>query len=111
LKLAGIRWWQIPKLVLRGVPDFHSLVPDLEPFDGMPETIRKLHQRGDRLFIVTSNTRESVDVFLKKHDLTQYFEDIATNAGFFSKAKNIRGLMKRNNLSKSQSIYIGDETR
>lgn len=111
LKSAGVRWWQIPKLVVQGIPDFHALVPGLDTFSGLPDTIKALHKRGDKLYIVTSNTHESVEVFLAKHKLTKYFEDILTGAGLFNKSKYIRKLMKNNNLKRRETIYIGDETR
>lgn len=111
LAKAGVRWWQIPKLIVQGVGDFHALIPSVAPFDGVPEVIRKLYARGDALFIVTSNTRESVDTFLLNHDLDGFFVDIATSASLFNKARHIRRLMKKHQLSRRSTLYIGDETR
>lgn len=111
IKMAGIRWWQVPRLLMQGIPDFHALVPTLKPFNGIPETIKQLHKRGDRLFIVTSNTRESVEVFLAKNKLADYFEDISTGAGLFNKSRYIRRLMRIHKLKRPSTLYIGDETR
>lgn len=111
LAKAGVRWWQIPRLIVEGIGDFHALIPTVQPFDGMPDVIRQLYARGDRLFIVTSNTRESVDTFLLNHDLDGFFVDIATSASLFNKARHIRRLMKKHGLSRRSTLYIGDETR
>lgn len=111
IKHLGIRWWQVPKLLVQGVPDFHALVPTLKPFNGMSETIKKLHDRGDGLYIVTSNTNESVQVFLKKNNLTHYFSDISTGAGLFNKSKYIRRVMKEHDLKRKECVYVGDEAR
>lgn len=111
LSKAGVRWWQIPKLIVQGIGDFHALIPTVEPFDGIPEVVRKLHVRGDKLFIVTSNTRESVETFLLNHDLDGFFVDMATSASLFNKARHIRRLMKKHGLSHRSTLYIGDETR
>lgn len=111
LAKAGVRWWQVPKLIVQGIGDFHALVPTVEPFKDMPEVIKELYVRGDKLFIVTSNTRESVDTFLLNHELDGFFTDIATGASLFNKAKYIRRLMKQNNLKRKNTLYIGDETR
>ncbi len=111
IRALGIHWWQIPKLLLNGLPDFKALIPTLGSFDQLPETLHKLHARGDRLFIVTSNTRDSVDKFLSLHEIPDYFEDIESGAGLFKKAKFIRKLIKRHNLKRKQTVYIGDETR
>lgn len=111
IKNLGIRWWQVPRLIVQGIPDFHALVPTLKPFDGIANTIKELHLRGDKLFIVTSNTRESVDIFLKENKLDKYFSDKYTNAGLFNKSKYIRKLIKNNNLKRKDCVYIGDEAR
>lgn len=107
----GIKWWKIPRLILQGIPDFHALVPGLKPFRGMKVVLRQLHARGDSLYIVTSNTQESVEVFLAKNKLTEYFSDIYTGAGIFNKSKYINKLITRNSLKRRQCVYIGDEVR
>ena len=111
LRALGIRWWQLPKLLMKGLPDFKALIPTLGSFEHLPETLKIMHARGDKLFIVTSNTRDSVDKFLDLHEIPNYFEDIETGAGLFKKAKYIRKLMKRNGLVRKQTVYVGDETR
>lgn len=111
LNKLGVHWWQIPKLIVRGLPDFKALIPTLGTFDGLPETLKAMHARGDKLFIVTSNTGDSVDKFLNLHEVPNYFIDIESGAGLFNKAKYIRKLMRRNDLKRRETVYIGDETR
>ena len=111
IRHLGVRWWQVPKLLLLGMGDFHELVPTLKTFDGLPEVIRELHVRGDKLFIVTSNSHDNVMKFLELNSLDKYFTEIATGSGLFSKAKHIRRLMKRHGMKRRETVYIGDETR
>ncbi len=111
LKHLGVRWWQIPKLLLRGLPDFQALAPLLPTFTGLPGVIKQMQKRGDNLYIVTSNTRDSVDEFLKAQKMEGYFIDMVTGAGLFRKAKHIRRLMKAHGLKRRETVYIGDETR
>ncbi len=111
LKAVGVKWWQVPKLVVQGIPDFHALIPTVEPFPGIPEVIRELRKRGDNLYIVTSNTQESVETFLRNHDLDGFFDDIATSASLFNKSRYIRRLMKKHGLKRRDTMYVGDETR
>ena len=111
IRHLGIRWWQVPKLILTGLPDFRALVPSLRTFDGLPEALDKLKKRGDRLFIVTSNTHDTVDVFLGKNNLENYFIDIKTGASLFKKAGDIRKLIKEQGLKRKDTVYVGDETR
>jgi phosphoglycolate phosphatase len=111
IRHAGVRWWQVPKLILQGIPDFHALLPTLETFDGLPETLQKLHERGDKLFIVTSNTAMSVEEFLQRHKLNSYFTALDTGSGLFKKAKHIRSVIKEHGLKRRETVYVGDETR
>src|SRR6185295_10102118 len=98
IRKLGVHWWQIPKLVVKGVPDFHALLPDLKPFTGLPAIITELHDRGDRLFIVTSNTQGSVTAFLKQHKIDKYFEAVESASGIFNKSKHIRILIRKYHL-------------
>lgn len=111
LKHMGVRWWQVPKLFLSGMGDFHALIPAMKPCVGIPEVLQKLHARGDKLFIVTSNTHDNVVLFLDKHNLTGYFTDIKTGSSLFKKSKDIRKLIKEYKLKRRQTVYVGDETR
>ena len=111
LRSLGIRWWHIPRLIAKGLPEFHALVPSFNSFKNLPETLRALQARGDKLFIVTSNTKSSVDLFLNLHNMSNCFIDMDTASGPFKKAKHIRGLMKKHGLKRRESVYIGDETR
>lgn len=111
LKQAGIRWWQIPKLIIEGTRDFHALVPTMQPFAGIPELLKTLYERGDKLYIVTSNKQENVGKFLELHGLNQYFLDIETGASLFRKYRYIARIISKHGLKRTQTVYIGDETR
>lgn len=111
LKHMGVRWWQVPKLLLLGMGDFHDLVPTMKSFKGLPEVIKQLHARGDRLFMVTSNSQGNVMKFLELNGLDGYFIEIDTGSGLFSKAKHIRRLISKHGLKRKETVYVGDETR
>lgn len=111
IKSLGVRWWQLPKLLLNGLPDFKALIPTLNSFSQLPETLKEMQARGDKLYIVTSNTRDSVDKFLSLHKIAGYFTDIEAGAGIFNKARYIRKLMRIHHMTRKHTVYIGDETR
>ena len=111
IRSAGVRWWQIPKLILQGLPDFRRKIPSLKTFDDLPNVLKKLQERGDKLFIVTSNTSDSVNEFLRLQKMDKYFTDIITGAGLFKKSKHIRKLIKAHGLKRKETVYVGDETR
>lgn len=111
LRNLGVRWWQIPKLLLRGMGDFHAMIPNMKPCKGVPAAIKELHGRGDKLYIVTSNTHENVVNFLEAHGLADYFIDMKTGSGLFKKGKHLRRLITEHKLKRRETVYVGDETR
>ncbi len=111
LKRAHVRWWQIPQLVLKGLHEFHALLPTMPSFPGLPATVKKLYERGDKLFIVSSNTRDNIGQFLSQHDMYDYFAEIDSSVSLFKKSKHIRKLIRSYGLKRKETFYIGDETR
>lgn len=111
LRKLGIRWWQYPKLITIGIPEYRNRASKQNVFVGMKEVLEQLHGRGDRLFIVTSMTHGVVEPLLKKHKIDQYFEYAFCGAGLFDKSKYIRRIIKKYQLKRKQTFYIGDETR
>lgn len=82
----------------------------LKPFDGINEVLEKL-SKNYSIGILTSNSEENVLAFLKNYNLSQYISDIQSLRHLFGKHKSLRTIMKKNNISKNEIIYIGDETR
>jgi phosphoglycolate phosphatase len=113
LRQAGIRWWQLPKLLIMGMAELKTMQRSDNTFKNIPETIKALHARGDKLFIVTvmTNTESGVHNFLKRHGIDEFFTDIDTTAGIFKKSKHIRKLIKKYGLKRRETVYVGDETR
>lgn len=113
LRQVGIKWWQLPKLAIMGMAELKLMQRSDRTFKDIPETIKALHARGDKLFIVTvmTNTESGVHDFLKRYDIDQYFTAIDTTAGIFKKSKHIRKLIKQYGLKRRETVYVGDETR
>lgn len=107
----GFKWWQLPRLFLLGRRGMAGSVRHLQPFDDMPEVIRKLHAEGHELFIVSSNNARNIRAFLHAHHLQEYFFKIYGSVGIFGKSSEIRKLLRENNLEAKDAVYIGDELR
>lgn len=103
--------WKLPILYFKGRRAMSAKINNLEPFEGIPETIRKLHAEGHELFIVTSNSLRNVHAFLRHHDLHTYFLKVVASVSVFGKAGALRSLLKEQKLSIDDSLYIGDELR
>lgn len=107
----GFPWWRLPLLFVRGRRGMSGGIKHLKPFEGMPEVIRKLHNEGHELFIVSSNTVRNIHAFLHKHELHEYFLETYGGVGIFGKAPALRKLMKENSFEPKDCVYIGDELR
>lgn len=84
---------------------------EVAPYDGILPMLRKLHKDGHRLFVVTSNYKENVDIFLKHYKVASFFS--GTEAVFYAskrtKTRAIRRLIKRYRLESTDCYYVGNE--
>lgn len=102
---------RLPLLLRRLKSELNREICQLQPVIGMPETLIELHQRGDRLGIVTSNSRENVEAFLKTHQLEELFDFIYSGTTIFGKGKILKRILRENQLNGETVFYVGDETR
>lgn len=111
VKLAEISIFKIPFLVRRVRAELSKEIADLPPIEGMLEVLWELKHQGYKLGIITSNNRENVELFLQKNQLSSLFSYIYSSTAIFGKHRVIERAVREHNLSKSQVIYVGDETR
>jgi phosphoglycolate phosphatase len=102
---------RLPLLLRRLKSELNREICQLQPVVGMPEMLIELHQRGDRLGIVTSNSRENVEAFLKTHQLEELFDFIYSGTTIFGKGKILKRILRENQLNGKTVFYVGDETR
>lgn len=107
----GYKWWQGPFLFFKGRRRMHAAIKNLRSFAGMPELIRKLHNEGHELFVLSSNSLSNVRQFLIQQKINKYFLEIYGGTGLFSKGPALRQLLKEQNLDIKQAVYVGDEQR
>lgn len=108
LSIPTYKW---PILLYQGRKEMHKKIREVKVIPGIKNTIQSLHKKGLRLFVISSNSNENVEYFLKNNQLDQYFSLIKGGVGLFKKAKYLNDLMLKNNLKKSRTVYIGDEPR
>jgi phosphoglycolate phosphatase len=107
----GLSWPKLLRLFFKGRRQMQDAIKHVQPFDDIPEVIKKLHAEGHELFIVSSNTVQNIHAFLHHHELHTYFLEIYGGIGLFSKAPSLRKLLKEQKLDKKDVLYIGDELR
>jgi phosphoglycolate phosphatase len=105
----GVAWPKVPQLVGRVRKGMMQSMPQVQPCTGVPEVLQTLQARGLSLGLLTSNSRENVDLFLDSHPMR--FDFISTGSGLWSKHRRLSALLRRRGLSAAETAYIGDEVR
>ncbi|MFA5946213.1 MAG: HAD-IA family hydrolase [Patescibacteria group bacterium] len=103
--------WKLPFLVSavrRGLKTRMAIMP-AQP--GVCEAIRELHGKGVTLGILTSNSQENVETFLRTNNLENIFSFISSSRHLFGKHRALRNIMKTRHLLTSEVSYVGDEIR
>lgn len=107
----GYNWFTGTLLFFKGRRRMHKVIRGLDTFEGMPEIIRKLHNEGHELFILSTNSVRNLRRFLHHHKIHKYFLEIYGGVGPFSKAPALRQLLKDQNIEAKNAVYVGDELR
>jgi phosphoglycolate phosphatase len=110
LKFLRISIVQLPFMVLELKNKYASILPFIQPFNGIREMLLSLKQRNIRSVIISSNSVENIKHFLVKHDL-DLFEAIHSQSNIFGKHRSINALLRQLKISSREVIYIGDEHR
>jgi phosphoglycolate phosphatase len=110
IRHLGISAWRVPKIARRGLLLMQERIAEVNPIPGMPETLAELHRRGHRIGILTSNSETNVLAFLARHRLP-YFHFVRTSSKLFGKGREMRRILRSENISPSRALYVGDETR
>lgn len=106
-----IPFYKIPKIIAQVRKDLHADMPRLLPIDRVSEVCQKLYDAGLPLGIMTSNSEENVEIWLKQHGMRHLFNYIHTESNFFSKDDLLKKILAQYQIEKAKAFYIGDETR
>lgn len=82
-------------------------------FDGVAETLKKLHDEGFRMSVVTSRNVESLEVILKRFGIRDCFEHLVTHSdGLAHKPAPdmVFETLRRMKLTSDDTIVVGDTT-
>ncbi len=105
----GLSPWRLLFLALRVKAELRREIPDIKLNSGMKKALDQLHEQGYTLGIATSNSKRTVELFLKNHNLDCF--DFVYGRTVFSKATIIKSILRKYNFDPKQVTYIGDETR
>jgi phosphoglycolate phosphatase len=110
LKHIGVPLYRLPGLIMDAQSRYRLLLSLLKNFAGMKELFETLTAEGFSLSIISSNSAENIESFLKSNGLN-YFDNIISVNNLFGKHIALRKFLKKNKLKGSEIIYIGDELR
>ena len=82
----------------------------VEPVGNIVPVVKALAKRYT-LGIITSNSRHNVDIFLRRHNLTNEFQYFSTNIKLFGKSKRLKRFLASEKFDPEHVVMIGDETR
>lgn len=116
VRRVGIRPRSIPKMLGEAKMMLRERMGSIKPICGMPEALCSLRENGVRLGILTSNSRENVEVFVEQWELASCFSFLETGSPLFGKARLLRRILQKGNAGRKSAgrtgaIYVGDETR
>lgn len=107
IKLSGVRFWKIPHLLRFFRKKSQEKADEIKPFSGIIDLIKQLKKENYKLGIITTNSSQTIDTFIKINGLEEYFSFIKTEVSLFGKK---RALKKASRLN-GDFLYIGDELR
>lgn len=110
IRHLGISGWRVPRISRRGLSLLQERMADVLPIAGMPEVLERLHARGHRIGILTSNSETNVLAFIARHRLP-YFHFVRTSSKLFGKGREMRRILKAERVPPGRVLYVGDETR
>lgn len=111
LRQLGIPLRHLPLLILFTRKHLKSRMRETPPYEGVELMIKTLEKSGNRLFILTSNYKENVQIFLRHYKLDKFFTDIHTvaYATTWTKTRALKRLMRQYHLKAHDTYHVGNE--
>ena len=111
LKQSEIPLFRLPFLVRRVRREMGAELPNIAVASDLKETLEALVKADHQLMIMSSNTHQNIESFLRQHGINQFFGSVIGSVGLLSKARALRRIIQKGDIDFSQVIYVGDETR
>ncbi len=110
IKLLQIPFYKMP-LIIRDMKRIQANeMAEIQPITGLIAVLKELKNRGYSLGIITSNSRQNVELFLRNNGI-DIFDFIYGDIGMFGKHKMIQSVIRTRKIDLSRVVYIGDEIR
>jgi len=87
---------------------YSQQIKTLIPVEGMEEVMKKFKNEGYKLVIVSSSDEESINGFLEKYNLNQYFDEVLGRKAHFSKVEKFKSIFKKYKIKPKDAVMITD---
>ena len=110
-KTLGVKRRNLPSIIRKGKALLREQLHELSPCPGILEQLPALSAGTGRCGILTSNSVENVEIFLKRFGVRHHFDFIISCRKLQGKAKYLKAIAKTYSVSPGQMLYVGDEVR
>ena len=111
VRRLGIPRWKMPLVIFLGRHRMTGRMSAVQPYEGILQMLEELHRAGHSCFILTSNYKKNVQIFLRQHKLEEIFKDVVTvpYATSWTKTVALRSLIRRWHMPSDETYHIGNE--
>lgn len=110
LALLRVPRWKMPFIAARARRRMAAELDAVRIFDGVDVVLRRLHQAGVVLAVVSSNSRPNVERVLGP-DASALVSHWACGSALLGKAGHFRRVLARSGIPAAEAICVGDEIR
>jgi len=110
LQILKVPTLKVPRIASRARNELKKRMHSIKPVKGLKETLWEIKSLGYKMGILSSNSLENVNKFLKNHDL-DLFDFVLTSSRFWGKNHGLKKLILQKGYAPQDILYIGDETR
>lgn len=103
--------WKVPGLLVKNHAEFGKRINEVPIFSGIAEALKALASQGHKLHIMSTNSTQNIDKFIKANNIGDIFDSINGNVGVFGKTSAMKIILKRHKIKRQDCYSIGDEVR
>jgi phosphoglycolate phosphatase len=109
-KLLNFPIYKLPIIIPQMYKLYRKAINDVTLFDGVKDLLHQLEKKGYKTTIISSNSKENIEGFLKRHKI-ESVTNVLCSSNIFGKDKLIKKFLKEHKLKASEVMYVGDEHR
>lgn len=110
-KHLGLTSWQKIQLLLKIRQEMASRMDRIEMFDGMSTVMKDVHESGNDIYIVSSNSTSLIEDAINKYGVGSYVTQVHGGVSLLGKANRLNRIHRSEKLDLNDTLYVGDEER